>query len=182
MQFIEFKKILGLAALFTVAAMALASMVKAEDNIQPPDLPSACSYLQVQLGNEVAYRAYAIGVQIWKWNGTGWVFVGPEANLYADAGYHGKIGTHYAGPTWESISGSKVIATREDGCTPDASDIPWLRLRKVTTDGPGIFSDVTNIQRVNTNGGIVPTGPGTTIDEVKKVPYTAEYYFYRAAQ
>lgn len=183
MQFINIRLIVGLVVALGVAGSAFALQPNiSEDALLPPALPPACSYLQVQQGNEVAYRAYAIGVQIWKWNGASWVFMAPEANLYADAGFYGKIGTHYAGPTWESISGSKVVATREDGCTPDASDIPWLRLRKVTTDGPGIFSDVSFIQRVNTSGGIAPTAPGTTIDEVKKVPYTAEYYFYRAEQ
>src|SRR5688572_27364675 len=110
MQFIEIKKIVGLAALFTVAAMALVSTqtVRSQDSIQPPELPAVCGTIQVEAGNEVAFRACAIGVQIWKWNGTTWIFVAPEANLYADPGYHGKIGTHYAGPTWESNSGSKV--------------------------------------------------------------------------
>lgn len=181
MQFIEIKKIIGLAALFTVAAMVLASATTAlADEIASPNLPAGCEQIAVESGNEVAFRTYAIGVQIWKWNGASWIFVAPEASLFADAGFHGKVGTHYAGPTWESNSGSKVVAARVDGCTPDASDIPWLLLRKVTTDGPGIFNDVTFIQRVNTSGGIAPAVPGTSVNEIKRVPYTTEYYFYKA--
>ncbi|HKX84424.1 MAG TPA: DUF3455 domain-containing protein [Pyrinomonadaceae bacterium] len=182
MPYIELKKIIGLAALFSVAALVLATATTAfADEIAPPTLPTGCERIQVEAGNEVAFRTYAIGVQIWKWNGTSWGFVAPEASLFADAGFHGKVGTHYAGPTWESNSGSKVVGARVDGCTPDASDIPWLLLRKVTTDGAGIFSDVTFIQRVNTNGGIAPTTPGTTIDQIERVPYTTEYYFYKAS-
>jgi len=33
---------------------------------------------------------------------------------------------------------------------------------------------------VNTTGGMAPTDPGASDGELKEVPYTAEYYFYRA--
>ena len=39
---------------------------------------------------------------------------------------------------------------------------------------------MTYIQRVNTVGGNAPTDPGDFVGEVVEVPYTAEYYFYRA--
>jgi hypothetical protein len=48
------------------------------------------------------------------------------------------------------------------------------------TVGPGIFARTTYIQRVNTKGGLAPTAPGTSIGAIAEVPYTAEYYFYRA--
>jgi hypothetical protein len=44
----------------------------------------------------------------------------------------------------------------------------------------GIFGPVTQIQRVNTEGGLAPSDPGTSIGETAEVPYTAVYYFYRA--
>jgi hypothetical protein len=53
------------------------------------------------------------------------------ARLFADAEYHGEVGIHYAGPTWESHSGGKVIASRLEGCTPDPTAIPWLLLQTV---------------------------------------------------
>lgn len=182
MQYIELKKIIGVAALFSIAALVLTMAASARADGPPaPELPAVCGNIQVEAGNQVAFRVYAIGVQIWRWNGSAWAFVAPEANLFADAGYRGQVGTHYAGPTWESNSGSKVIAARVDGCSPDSSSIPWLLLRKVTTDGPGIFTDVTFIQRANTNGGIAPAAAGVFVGEEKKVPYTTEYYFYRAS-
>jgi hypothetical protein len=49
-----------------------------------------------------------------------------------------------------------------------------------STEGPGIFDRVTYIQRVNTAGGLPPSGPGPFIGAEEEVPYTAEYYFYRA--
>jgi hypothetical protein len=168
--------------LAALAVLALASIpvARAADN-RAPDLPSPlCDRLHVPTGDKVAFHVYALGVQIYRWNGTSWEFVAPAARLFADANYHGEVGIHYAGPTWESHSGGKVIATRLEGCTPDPTAIPWLKLQTVSTEGPGIFDRVTYIQRVNTTGGLAPTDPGPSIGAEVEVPYSAEYYFYRA--
>ena len=46
--------------------------------------------------------------------------------------------------------------------------------------GPCIFNGVSFIQRVNTvGGGLAPSDPGGLLGEVARVPYTAEYFFYR---
>jgi hypothetical protein len=39
---------------------------------------------------------------------------------------------------------------------------------------------VTYIQRVNTVGGKAPTVSGGVAGEMARVPYTAEYFFYKA--
>ena len=148
-------------------------------NNRAPDL-GQCQDLQVPAGNKVAFRVYAEGVQIYRWDGASWVFVAPEAVLFADAGGHGAVGIHYAGPTWESPSGSKVVGTILKRCTPGPDAIPWLLLKAASSGGPGIFHRVTFIQRVNTAGGLVPADPGDFPGEVAEVPYTAEYFFYRA--
>ena len=149
----------------------------AADN-REPDL-GACQNLQVEAGNKVAFHVYAEGVQIYRWNGTSWIFVGPEAVLLADAGGNGQVGIHYAGPTWESVSGSKVRGAVIDRCPSAADAIPWLLLESVDPQGPGVFQWVTFIQRVNTEGGTAPAEAGTFVGEVAEVPYTAEYFFYR---
>ena len=178
----KIKRFIALAILFAAAGLtqARAAQPVADDN-RAPDLPGLCQTLQVDAGNTVAFHAYASGVQVYKWNGTAWVFVEPVANLFAARNFHGQVGTHYAGPTWESNSGSKVVAKRVDGCAPNASAIPWLKLEAVSTEGPGIFDGVTFVQRVNTTGGTAPASPGSFVGEEARVPYTAEYYFYRAA-
>ena len=150
----------------------------ATESAVAPDL-GACSNLQVEEGNVVAFHAYAEGVQIYRWNGTAWAFVAPEAVLYADAGLHAVVGIHYAGPTWESVSGSKVVARAVERCPQDASTIPWLKLEATSTQGPGVFDGVTFVQRVNTAGGAAPTTPGSFAGEESRVHDTAEYYFYR---
>jgi hypothetical protein len=159
--------------------MAQASVL-ANDDVAP-ELPSPiCDSIQVPEGQQLALRVFASGVQRYRWNGTTWVFVEPVATLFADKDFHGKVGIHYAGPTWEGNSGGKVVAARVNGCTPDPTAIPWLLLQTVTTEGPGIFDATTFIQRVNTTGGLMPTSPGASTGVLADVPYTAEYYFYRA--
>ena len=143
-----------------------------------PDL-GGCGNLQVPAGHKVAFQTYAEGVQIYRWDGTSWVFVAPEALLFADDGGNGVVGIHYAGPTWESNSGSKVVGTVLERCIVDPDAIPWLKLSAVPNDGPGIFHRVTFIQRVNTVGGKAPTEPGEVVGEEARVPYAADYFFYR---
>lgn len=190
MHIMKTRIVITLVLLFAIAGLTLASTstIRATDdngiigaNSQTPDLPSpVCDNIEVPQGNRLALQVYATGVQRYRWDGASWVFVEPVATLYADANYHGKVGIHYGGPTWESNSGSKVVAARLEGCSPDATAIPWLLLQTTSTDGPGIFSRVTYIQRVNTRGGLAPAAPGSTVGAIADVPYTTEYYFYRA--
>jgi len=184
MRTLKIERAVALLILLSIAGLSSALVPAARASVpdNSPTLPAGCESLQVDSENRLAFRVYAMGVQVYRWNGTTWSFVGPEATLFADAGYHGEVGTHYVGPTWESNSGSKVVAARVPGtgCTPDSTAIPWLLLQKVSTDGPGIFSSVTYVQRLKTTGGTAPTAPGSVIGEMSEVPYTAEYYFYRA--
>ena len=122
---------------------------------------------------------YAEGVQIYRWNGTSWVFVAPEADLFANPGGTGLIGIHYAGPTWESLSGSKVVGLVRATLHPGSRRHSMAVARAVSSEGPGPFGQVTYIQRVNTSGGIAPAQAGNLAGEEARVPYTTEYYFYR---
>lgn len=170
----------GVAAVaFLLALVATAGAEPGNDN-RAPELDGDTARLHVEAGNKVVAHAFAVGVQVYRWTGTSWSFVAPKAVLYhADYG-KGEFGTHYAGPTWESVSGSKVVATVIDRSTPDATAIPWLLLRATDSEGPGIFHRVTFVQRVNTAGGTAPAEPGDAVGEEVEVPYTAEYFFYRA--
>src|SRR5205814_5548461 len=110
-----------------------------------PDL-GGCQKLQAPAGNEVALHVYGDGFQIYRWDGTTWTFVAPAALLFADAAGTDAVGLNFAGPSWESIDGSKVVGTVIDRCTPDPSAIPWLLLGAVPNEAPGIFAQVTYIQ------------------------------------
>ena len=154
------------------------------DNSNGPVLPEECSSISAPEGNKLAFHVYAKGVQIYKWNliTQKWDLLAPRAGLFAEENYFGEVGSHYGGPTWESKSGSKVEGRRVlgSGCTPDPTAVAWLLLSKHRTEGAGIFSSVTFIQRVNTVGGLAPLAPGLIDGELTEVPYTAEYYFYKA--
>jgi hypothetical protein len=179
MRYLKSKLITRLFLLLAVATFA-AQSARADEADRGPELPlPLCQSIQVGEGNKLAFHAYAMGVQVYKWNGTSWAFVGPVANLYADPGFRGQVGTHYGGPTWESNGGAKVVGKRVDGtgCTPDSKAIPWLLLEVTLSEG---FNNPTLIQRVNTTGGVAPAAPGTFVGEEARIPYTAEYFFYRA--
>ena len=108
-----------------------------------------------------------------------WVFKAPEVELFDSAGR--RIGKHYAGPTWESNDGSRVIGEvteRNDG--PDANAIPWLLLNAKSTSGQGVFSQTQSIRRVHTAGGKSPAEGCNQAQtgQQARVAYKATYYFY----
>lgn len=140
---------------------------------------ASCQNLRPPEGSRLAFHAYAEGVQVYRWNGTSWLFNGPVATLYANAGGTGVVGSHYGGPTWEFNSGGIIVGQLSRRCDVAPADIPWLLLDVVRNEGPGVFRGLTHIQRVNTVGGQAPSGGGF-VGEVRGVPYTAEYFFYRA--
>src|SRR5262245_46469437 len=132
MHYTKIKSVIRLVVLLTVSVIALATVpvTRADEDNQPPVLPpTICDKLQVQPGNVVAFHAYALGVQIYRWNGAAWDFVRPEATLYADSNNRGKVGIHYGGPTWESNGGGNVVGKRLEGCSPDSTAIDWLLLQ-----------------------------------------------------
>ena len=183
------KPFTGVAAAMLLAACATDAPTVAQPLTAPaaaaraigntgPELGS-CDRLRSPEGSSFAYHVYAKGVQIYRWDGQAWAPVGPSAQLFANARYKGLVGTHFAGPRWQSLSGSTVRGEVLDRCVYDANAIPWLTLKGIPESGPGVFAHTTFIQRVNTVGGKAPSTPGS-LNQVVEVPYTAEYYFYRA--
>jgi len=155
--------------------------------LTPPEVPGA---IALPTGLKLKLHFRGIGAQIYGCLASGgadagasttyaWSFKAPDALLY-DMGYV-PAGLHGAGPSW-TASDSSVITAREiaraDSPQPDA--VPWLLLKEFSTTGPGAFSDVAFIQRVNTAGGQTPTTPcdATNADTQVRVPYAADYYFF----
>src|SRR3979490_2817310 len=142
--------------------------------------------LKVPAGQTLSLVSPATGVQIYECGATKteparfeWVFKAPEADLFDLSGK--KIGKHYAGPTWESNDGSKVVGevkARDDG--PDANAIPWLLLSAKTTSGTGVFGQTKSVQRLHTSGGKAPAEACDRAQSGKqaRVAYRATYYFY----
>jgi hypothetical protein len=168
-----------LATLVLAFALSGPALAAPADAPHGPDLVD-CPELQVPEGNTLVLRAFGVGVQIYRWNGTTWAFVAPQALLFADAAGDGVVAIHFGGPTWESVDGSEVVGAVIQSCTPDPSAIPWLLLTAASTRGPGIFDRVTFIQRLDTVGGKAPSVPGAFPGQVARVSYTADYLFYRS--
>ena len=177
---IEIKRQMFYGVLACAIALTLSNMSLAQSP-RSVELPEQCSQLSVPEGNSLAYHVYAIGVQEYSWNGTSWVAGGTIADLYSDASYQGKVGTHHGGPTWISNSGGLVIGEQDYECSPDSNSLTWQRLHADEVDGVGMFSDTTFVQRLNTSGGKSPGCPGTYDGEPINVSYAAEFFFYRAA-
>jgi Protein of unknown function (DUF3455) len=121
----------------------------------------------------------ATGVQIYQCRDSKWAFVAPQAELWDARGR--LIGTHYAGPHWESADGSRIVgAVKQRADAPQAGAIPWLLLGAKSVGAEGAFSKVTSVQRVATHGGVAPAGGCSQIGEEARVYYTADYYFFTA--
>ncbi len=178
----KIQTLLGRLVTITVAATTLASATMATDQ-RAPEVPST---IAVEAGHRVSFHAHAVGVQIYVCvqNPTdptkfSWVLKAPEAVLYDNEG--DVVGIHYGGPTWESNSGSVVVGVRVGGINVDPTAVDWLLLRAGDTDGPGIFNRTTFIHRVNTVGGRAPAvATASDLGKELRIPYTAEYFFYRA--
>jgi hypothetical protein len=132
-------------------------------------------------GQPVVATLHASGAQIYdckpgKDGKLNWVFREPVATLILD----GKtVGRHYAGPTWEHTDGSAVtgkVAATAPAAT--ANDVPWLKLDVVGRRGNGTLADVTTVQRINTNGGVL-VGACDQAGDLHSVPYSADYVFLR---
>lgn len=179
---------IGKHARTVVAALALLALVPGLAHAAKPDPPSVPTAVKAPAGHAPYLVGHATGTQNYTCQSTptglAWTLVAPDATLVDDKGK--QLMTHVAGPTWQAKDGSKVVAARVDGVTVSPSAIPWLLLR-VTSATSGTDGDrlarTTFIQRVNTTGGLAPaTGcDAAHVGDARNVPYTSDYYFYRAA-
>jgi Protein of unknown function (DUF3455) len=135
----------------------------------------------------------------------------PEATLFTDIfGQQFQIITHFqsinenpkpgiqaplsGNATWQSsLDSSRVWAVKVNGIDPDpnvascpnSGSIQCLLLQSVGNlkgpTGGSILANTSFIQRLNTRGGAVPTTACTT-GQTQLVPYSADYFFYKADQ
>ena len=139
--------------------------------------------------------------------GVAYVLFTPQATLFGEDGV--QVITHYNSPnpdepntdpkvvadgtiraTWQFKDTSKVWAKvhQPDGAvTVDRDAIAWLLLDAVGHEngptGGDKLTKTTFVQRLSTTGGLAPsTGCSSLTDVGNKafVPYTADYFFYKA--
>src|SRR5256885_13322736 len=133
--------LLRLAGAFMLAACA------PSPRPQPAAVPES---LRVPDGQTLLLRAAARGAQIYtcKVNTAEppafeWVLKAPDAELLDQSG--ARIGRHYAGPTWESADGSRVVGEVMQRSAVQGA-IPVLLLRAESNDCAGGVASVKDIQ------------------------------------
>ncbi|HEY6225876.1 MAG TPA: DUF3455 domain-containing protein [Verrucomicrobiae bacterium] len=171
-------------ALLVFAAAALTAQAGTDN--RAPEVPEG---IKVGDTNKVSFHGFGVGFQVYTWNGVSWGGPIPDATLFDQDG--NVVAQHFGvfadngsfiGPAWQSNSGSEVVGKIPPAAvTVNTDAIPWLRLEALITEGSGIFANTTFIQRVNTVGGKAPKDNGTFVGQVARVPYMADYFFYRAA-
>ncbi len=188
--FIRWNRLLlaGTVRLLVAAIVAAAATVSlTQVALAGPPAPTVPSEIVVPEGNKVFLVGHAVGVQIYSCNATpsgfAWSSATPLANLYNDQGK--LIITHFAGPTWQAMDGSRVVGRVEASVTVDRTAIPWVRLAAASTaagpEGDRLVA-TTYIQRIETTGGLTPPAAecnAATAGTVAEVPYTADYYFWK---
>ncbi|MFD9734770.1 DUF3455 domain-containing protein [Umezawaea sp. NPDC059074] len=189
-------KIIGL----TLGALALAGVTSAcgsatAGTAQPTSSPSASAdkadvgveveveapaAVKVPDGNKLVGKYQASGVQAYTCAAGTWKLLEPDAILVTKDSK--PIILHTRGPVWVStVDGSAVEAAAVDGAKVDHPDaIPEILLKAKTVRGDGLLGKVTYVQRLDTKGGVAPTG--TCQPNVQQsAPYSALYTFYTSA-
>lgn len=188
-------------------AMTAAAVVAHSQTVATPAVPEN---LVPPAGNIAFIKASAVGTQnyICLPSGTGlaWKFQGPQATLFLtlrwiNGDVRQQITTHFLSPnpgeenaparaTWQSSGDTSAVWAKKTAESSDSAfvasgAIPWLLLQTAgTRNGPlggATLAQTTFIQRVNTTGGAMPTTACTEAGAIEFVPYTADYYFYRAS-
>ena len=190
------------AAALAVAFLSVPRSAHA-DQITPSAVPVK---LQVAAGSKAFLVGHATGTQNYVClpSGTGfaWTLFTPEATLFSDQ--FKQLTTHFFGvnpnpadngairAAWQHSRDTSTVWAKLalDGSSTDPNfvrpgAIAWLLLDVVgTQEGPSggdTLTVTTQIQRLNTSGGVAPaTGCAQSTDVGKKafVPYTADYFFY----
>jgi hypothetical protein len=131
---------------------------------------------------KAAYRV-VVGVQTYSCDaatGTWGTASVPEALLKAYGSF--KLIHHYEGPRWTALDGSTVLAAATQRVPKDGT-IAWLLLEVTkhenTKPGPEL-DNVAFISRVNTTGGVGPTG-ACEAGSTRSVRYGADYVFWAPA-
>ena len=167
----------------TFAAIAPLALVSIAAVAQTMDLPEP---VRVPAGHKMTIKAVGIGELTYECRAKAtdaaafeWVFVGPVAKLM-DATSKKEIGKYYAGPTWESMDGSKVTGKQVAVAPATPGNIPLQLVKAEPAMGKGAMTGATYIQRVNTKGGVAPSDAcaAASVGTKKQVPYQADYVFY----
>ena len=133
-------------------------------------------------GNTLTSVFKAKGVQIYGCTDTKWTLIEPAATLVGTTLSPVKVASalHFRGPSWESPEDGSLVEGTGPVSAPSTTpnSIPQLLITAKTSRGPGVFGDVTYIQRLATVGGVAPA-TACTAGATTAVSYTAVYRFFK---
>ena len=152
-----------------------AAFAQAPAEVTPPSGNMAA--LTLSATGDLTYECKAVAD---KPGSFAWTFVGPNAKLWDASGK--EVGRYYAGPTWESMDGSKVTGKQLAIAPGAAGAIPLQLVQASPTMGAGAMAGVTYVQRLKTVGGVAPATPACMAGNAgakTTVPYSADYVFFK---
>ena len=176
-------------AITAIAMAGCASVQQSAPSAGPSPIPVATprlglfSNIKVPSDREPVLHLTGKGVQIFRCEKRDkdlvWSFRQPEAELI-DPASSKVIGRHGASFSFEHVDGSRLIATvaaYDDA--PQPGDLRWLLLT-TRSFNRGAFDGVTQVQRINTKGGMPPPRCETAQSgQVLRVDFSADFVFYR---
>lgn len=111
-----------------------------------------------------------------------WLLRNPSLKL-EDA--RGNVVTYYPGTRsrWVHSDGSEVVAREFVEVSTDNNSLPLLRAKADSTEGHGALENISYVQNLRNQGGVVSNKPCTagTLGMRMTVPYEADYIFWRPA-
>ena len=199
------------AAVITVGYMAIASAQSVTVPPTPTGISPQAGNTAFLVGHALGSQGYtclptAGGGTSWTVNNPR-----PEATLFTEFfGQPVQIITHFASlnerpftgvtvapggnATWQSSFDTSKVWAKAIGSVnggddpqscPNSGAIPCLLLQAIGTEkgptGGRLLANTTFVQRLNTNGGAAPT-TSCSVGQTVLMPYTADYYFYKADQ
>jgi hypothetical protein len=191
------RRILPIASITALAIAQAIFSQPAQAHITLPPLPANIpTEVQVLPPNKVFFVGHAEGTQNYVClpSGDGFKFklFTPQATLFNGA--NKELTTHYFSPnpaekgtvraTWQHSRDTSTVWGKITGNAPVEGAIDLLRVEITGAhDGPtggNALTHTTFIQRLNTSGGVAPSGCSSleNVGATAFVPYTADYFFY----
>ncbi len=176
----------SLAATAALSLLGACSLVAPLQNLDQASLPAD---IRVPAGNVVVLQAQGRGDLLYECQAVRrtpfeytWLLRNPSLQLQDG---RGNVVTYYPGTRsrWVHSDGSEVIAREFVEVSLSSGNMPLLRAKADPTEGRGALENVSYIQNLRNQGGVV-TGKSCTAAALgmrMSVPYEADYVFWRPA-
>lgn len=87
------------------------------------------------------------------------------------------------GAVWTAVDGSSLGGREKRSVpAPVSISLAWASFEVLKTEGQGLLSGYSFVQRVQTHGGAAPATPPAHQEDTTQVRFAAEYWFYRKGE